>query len=446
MLSRYWQEARQTLWVGFPFIINQLLQISMVVIDSKMAGSDSELTLAAIAQGVILWDMVILILIGILLPMIPMIARAYTRDEPAQLREIFQQGVWLAFFLSIIGVIIMQIVPNLMTLVGVEPEIIGPATDYLRITAWSIPFIALYLPVRYLNEGIANPKAIMYITAVAIPVNVAGNYIFLNGLFGVPKMGAAGIAWASVISMIVVCLIGWTYLLKSPRFASWHLTQNFSRPIKSVLLRYIKLGVPNAIAFVMEIGMFACVVLLSGRLGVQTAAANQIAFNYASTTFMIPLGLSMALTTRVGMAMGKEDLEKARIIGVSGMMLGGLVMCLSVINITIFGESIASWYTAEPQVVSIAVLLLSLAAIFQISDGIQVCASGSLRGLEETKAPMKYAILGYWVLAMPLAITLAFVFEMGAKGLWVGLIVGLAVTATLSTRKFLALTKAPTLS
>lgn len=441
MLKTYLHETRQTLWLGLPFIANQLLQISVVTIDSMMAGMDGELTLAAVAQGGSLWSAIQLIIIGLAMPLTPMIARAYTQNNHDKLRELFHQGVWLSMLLGIFGMLLAWLAPLLMHAIGVTAAIIPPATDYLWIISLAMPFFALYLPVRFFNEGIANPKMVMFITALSIPINIIGNYIFLNGLFGLPKMGAAGIAISSVLSISFICCLGWWTIRSKAHFKQYRLFEAFSAPARQTIYRLVQLGTPNAIAMLMEAGMFTFVALLSGRLGVTVAAANQIAFSYISTTFMIPLGLSLALMTRIGMASGNDDLPKARIIGISGIILGGLFMLLSVAIILLFGKSIAELYTNDSTVINTALGLLALAAIFQIPDGIQVCSCGALRGLEETKAPMQYAIIGYWLLAIPLAILLAFYWQLSAQGLWIGLLIGLSVTAVFCTRKFLQLTR-----
>lgn len=446
MIKTYLTESRHTLTLGVPFIINQLLQISVVTIDSIMAGADGELTLAAVAQGGSLLIIAQLVLIGLAMPLTPMFARLVTRKDDQQIKTLFQQSLWLSLLLGILGVILLIFLPNVMTWIGVDAAIIPPATGYLTAMTFAMPFFAIYLPVRFLNEGIGNPKIIMYITALSIPFNVAGNYIFLNGLFGLPKMGATGIGIASVISLIFVAIAGWAYLVRAPHLKNWQLLTDFQRPTLGIISNILRIGFPNAIALLMEAGMFSAVALLSGRLGVSIAAANQVAFSYISTTFMIPLGLSFAIMTRVGMAMGEDNPEKARIIGVSGIIMGMLSMCLSVVVIIFFGESVATLYSDDEAVITIALSLLALAAMFQIPDGIQVCSAGALRGLEETKAPMHYAILGYWILAMPLAVLLAFYFDMGARGLWIGLLCGLSVTSVLGALKFIKLTKTtPTL-
>lgn len=448
MLSRdvnfsYRAESKQTLWLALPFIANQVLQMSVVTVDSVMAGADSELTLAAVAQGVVLWHVVTIGVVGMLIPMIAMIAKAHARSDKKQLRELFQQSIWLAIPLGLLGFLVMWAVPLLMSSVGVDADIIPPATDYLRITAFTLPLIALFLPVRFLQEGMGKPTVVMWFTATSLPINIIGNYIFLNGLFGLPKMGAAGVAWATLIAQAYLVGVAWWYALKHPKMRDLQLLSGFSRPQRAVVMRYVRLGVPSAVALLMEAGMFAAVVLLSGRFGVATAAANQIAFNYASNTFMMPLGLSMAMTARIGMAMGDNNVAKARVIGVSGMVMGAGFMLLSALVIMLLGRDIAALYSDDAQVITIAAGLMALAGLFQIFDGVQVCAAGALRGLEETKAPMRYAAFGYWLLAIPAAVLLAFVFGLGAAGLWWGLAIGLSVTSVLGARKFLHMTTPP---
>lgn len=439
-MKHYWQESRQTLWLALPFVVNQILQMSVVTVDSLMAGADSELTLAAVAQGVVLWHVVVLVLIGMLMPMTALIAKAHARNDTHQLRELFQQAVWLAVPLGLLGFMLMWLIPLLMNLVGVDAQIIPPATEYLRITALTLPLIALFLPVRFLNEGMGKPSVMMWITLTSLPINIIGNYVFLNGLFGLPKMGAAGIALSTLLAELYLLAVAWWYISTNSNMRDMQLLSGFSRPLRRVLARYMQLGVPNAVMMLMEAGMFAAVVLLSGRFGVEVAAANQIAFNYASNTFMVPLGISMALSTRIGMAMGADDVGKARVIGLSGMVLGASFMLLSVLTIVLFGHDIATLYNDEAVVIATAASLMTLAGLFQIFDGVQVCAAGALRGLEETKAPMRYAAVGYWLLAMPAAVLLAFVVDLGAAGLWWGLVIGLSVTAVLCARKFLQLT------
>lgn len=441
MSNHYFQEGKQTLWLSIPFIVNQLLQISVATVDSIMAGMHSELTLAAVAQGASLWTASQLVIIGLTMPVVPMIARAFAKRDYHQLRELFQQSVWFSLLLAVFGVVLVGASPLLLHGVGVEASIIPPATDYLQVMALGMPFFVLYLPIRYLNEGIANPKSIMFITAASIPINIIGNYVLIDGWWIFPAMGASGIAVSSVCSLVFVLIVGYGYIRRAKKVARLKLFADFSPLRRHFFIRQIHLGVPNAAALLLEAGMFACIVLLSGRLGVTTAAANQIAFSYISTTFMLPLGLSLAITTRIGMANHHGNSRQLRDIGVSGIALGGLLMCISVLIIVCFGESIARLYSDDEQVIQLAVGLLALATIFQIPDGIQVCGAGALRGLEETKAPMQYALLGYWILGVPIGVMLAFYIGMGGQGLWGGLIVGLTVTAVLVSRKFLRLTR-----
>ncbi len=439
-MKKYFAEMKVTLWIAMPFIINQVLQMSVVTIDSLMAGWDSELTLAAVSQGTVLWHFVMLGIIGLLMPIAALAARAEASGDNKRLQQLFQQVVWIAIPLGLFGFVAMWYMPTVMHWVGVDAQIIPPATDYLRIVAFTIPLIALFLPVRYVTEGVGNPTAMMILTATSIPINVIGNYCLLNGVWIFPKMGISGIALATVAAELYFVIAGWWYIAKHKRMRTFALLSNFSRPMLTPMMQVIGLGIPSALALLMEEGMFTIVILLSGKLGVVAAAANQITFNYISNAFMIPLGISMALSTRIGAEIGQNNVKNARIIGLSGIGLGAISMVLSVLCIVFFGRIIAGFYTDDAEVITLAVTLLSLAGIFQIFDGVQVCGGGALRGLEETKAPMRYAAIGYWLLGVPLAILLTFPLGWGAEGLWTGLILGLGVTAVLCTQKFAKLT------
>lgn len=435
-MHTYRREIGKTALLALPFIANQLLQMSVVTIDSIMAGADGELTLAAVAQGVILWDLVVIVTIGVMMPMSAMIAKAHAARHRRQINTLMKQALWLAALLAVFGVLFMWFVPQLMVWIGVEPSIIAPASDYLRITAWTLPFIAFYLPIRFLNEGIGNPKIVMYITASSLPINIIGNYLLLNGVWGLPKMGASGIAIATLVAEIYICVAGWYYLSHSKKLRAYRLNIRLIKPDVVVLKHYLRIGLPNAVTMLMEIGMFACVVLLSGRLGVVAAAANQIVFNYTANVFMIPLGISMALTTRVGRAVGEGDWQAVKTIGRSGIVFGAMVMCVAMVTILSVRSTFVRLYGVDDTVAQLAAGALILAAVSQIFDGVQVCAAGALRGLEDTRSPMRYAMLGYWGLAMPIGILAAFAFGMGIYGLWMGLIVGLVITAGLCARRF----------
>lgn len=437
MITHYFHEAKITFKLAIPFAANLILQMSIATIDSIMAGLDSDLTLAAVAQGVVLWNLVVLIVSGLFSPLTALVANAYARGEKNTLAQLFQQAIWLTFPVGLLAFLLMLLMPQVLVLLQVDASIIPQARHYLQITAFTLPIITLWLPIRYMSEGIGKASAVACITASTIPINIIGNYIFLNGLFGLPKMGAAGIGLASLLANLYLLVVYVLYLRYHKNFRHLFLLRRAYPPDRPIIWRLLYLGFPSAMAMLLEAGMFSTVVLLSGKLGITVAAANQIAFNYISNTFMIPLGISMALATRIGHALGKNAFYQARVIGISGIFLGAFFMFFSVLSILFFGKHIATYYTHNQAVIEVAYSILILAGFFQIFDGVQVCAGGALRGLLDTKSPMYYAAIGYWLLAVPSAVILTFGFGFGARGLWIGLMVGLSVTAVLCTRKFL---------
>ncbi len=429
------KEIKNTLKISLPLIFAQLLLSSIATVDTIMAGIDGSLTLAAIAQGSSLWIICWLLIMGVGSAISPLIAHAYGAKNKQELRNIFQQGFFVSLILGFVGTVITLLIPNLMGLFAVNENIIPEATNYLRVMAISMPFSAIFFAPRYLNEGIGNTKILLYIIILTVPINIIGNYVFLNGLLGFPKMGAAGIALSSSISIFAVAVMIWAYIFKSKFFREFELFLDFKKPNLQEIKKILLLGIPISISVVMEVGLFTLVTLLVGRFSIDIIAANQIALNYASLIFMIPLGISMGLTARIGMALGENNITKIKIIGFSGIFLGAFIMFISVIILNIFDESIVGLYTKDTEVIKSALLLIGLVAVFQVSDGVQVCAAGCLRGLKDTKTPMFFSIIGYWIIGAPLGVFICFYLEKGVVGLWLGLTAGLTISAILNTTR-----------
>lgn len=440
-LSLYLQESKLTLRYATPLILTQVLQLALITIDTIMAGYYSELALAAVAQGFILWELCFLIILGLLNALAPLIAHAHGSDNLTRVRLLFQQGLYLAFICGIVGFFITQQIGILMHLTGVEAEIIPVANNYLQTIAYAIPFVAFFQIPRFLCEAIGQTKVLLTITCISIPINIVGNYLLLYGNFGFPEMGVTGIALSSVISIVVGTVCLFLYVTKAHFFKKIQLFINFTKPNLHSQLEILTLGTPISISLCMEVSLFVAVTLLMGKLGTHYTAANQIVFNYSALTFMIPLGLGMAITARVGRYLGQQQFEKARVVGITGMILGAGVMLLSALNITLFAEFIVGLYTDEKLLIELALSLIYYAALFQISDGIQVCALSALKGYRDTTKPMLFAIIGYWIIAIPSGYLLGFHFDFKGIGLLVGVILGLTFTAITCATRFIILSK-----
>jgi MATE family multidrug resistance protein len=276
----------------------------------------------------------------------------------------------------------------------------------------------------------------MYASLLAVVANVAGNYVLMYGKLGLPALGAVGCGVATAIVMWLMLGFMAFYIRSHREYERFQPFSKFELPAWPEVRGLVRLGAPIAVSMFMEASLFSTAALVLGSMGAVAVAGHQIALNVASVTFMIPLGLAMAITARVGQAMGRGDAASARYTGFVGIILAGMFMALSAVCIFLFPGSIATLYTRDSSVHDMAVQLLFAAAIFQISDGLQVSSSGALRGLKDTKTPMLITVIAYWLIGFPLGYTLAVRLNGGPQAMWIGFIFGLTTAAVLLSSRF----------
>jgi multidrug resistance protein, MATE family len=427
--------------IGFPVVIGNLLQISMSVVDTVMAGNLSPLDLAAVAVGGSLFMPIFILGAGIIMAVSPIVAQHYGRRDLHLIGKTTRQGLWLALILSIPTIFVLRNTGPVLQLLNVESEIIPLTLGYLDAISWGIPAMFLYLVLRYFNEGISVTKPAMYVSFIGLLFNIFGNYTLMYGKFGFPRLGAIGTGYASAIVMVVmfVALLIFTYRRKPyKRFAIF---EQLRLPEKRYIGELLRIGVPIGISMTMEVTMFAVIGLLIGSLGTYAVAAHQIALNFASITFMLAFGLSAAITVRVGQVMGRSGIKEARFSGFTGIILAAGFMCLTAALMFLLPGPIVSLYTDDPELITGAVTLIYMAAIFQVSDGLQVSGSGALRGLKDTKVPMIVNLIAYWIIGLPLGYYIGIIRGMGTEGMWIGLIAGLTVAGILHNLRFHILTR-----
>lgn len=434
-------ETRQLLAIALPIIAAQLLQMSMGVVDTVMAGRISPLALAAIALGTSIYSFAMLLGMGVMIALTPTVSQLLGAGDNHLIREELRQGLWLALCIGGVAILISLGLANSLSLFGVESSIIPEAKRYIYWVAWSLPFIFLAIVPRAFNEAKGNTLPMMWIQLFLLPLNVVGNYIFMFGHIGLPAMGAAGAALSTGLAQVVGCILLFTYTLQAPRYRTYQLAKRMTRPDPAHLMKLLRLGLPISVSLGMEVSMFMVVALLMGSFGVTAAAGHQIALNVASLTFMVPLGTAMALTVQVGNALGAQSYQLARQRGHLGMLLCAGFMLLSGLNLWLWGEQIASWYSSDAAVVQAAAHFLVFAALFQLGDGIQVSAAGALRGYKDTLYPMLITTFCYWVVGVALGWYLSHSTPFAAAGLWVGLVSGLFMAALLLSLRFNSLSK-----
>ena len=419
-----------------PIICASLIQVANGFIDTIMLGRFSSEHLAAGALGASLWVFVILAGMGFTMGMAPIIAQYKGANQTQRIAGVFQQGVWLCIMFGIIMFALLRLIANNLAIMGQDQAIVPLTKEYLYIVSWGLVLSQVYLAGRYLSDGIEFTRPMMLIQLILLPINAFGNYLLIFGNWGFPQLGVKGAAIATSISMALGFVLMLFNLRFSRHYQSLSLFENFQLPRIKPLYEILSISVPIAIGMILETSLFVSIALLMGKLGVLPLAGHQIAINYASLMFMVPLGLSMAATVRVGNAVGRTDFTEAKLRGWVAIGLSFLFMTGSAIVLVFFNEQIAAIYTNDSQVIRVAAGLLTLAGLFQISDGIQISASGALRGYKDTKVPMFINFLGYWVIGFPLAYYLGFTLNYQTSGLWWGLIAGLSATAVLLLIRF----------
>ncbi|NGP53450.1 MATE family efflux transporter [Thioalkalivibrio sp. XN8] len=432
-------EARAILRLAGPLVFNNLALAGMNFADTVMAGRLGTRDLAAVAVGGSIWMVVFLFGLGVLMAVSPVVAHAYGAGRWEDAGVALRQAFWLSQALAVLGFTALLGAPALLAAMGIDPEVVPLTGGYLFAISFGLPGVFAFLAMRFMTEGIGWTRPIMYAAAVGLVVNVSGNWVLMYGNLGFPRLGAVGCGIASAVAMWCMFATMLWYTRRSRRYERFVLWRGFERPRWPVQREILGLGLPIAASVEAEAGLFAGVALIMGTLGATQVAAHQIAINYAATMFMVPLAFHSATTIRVGQALGRGEPRRARRAGWSGIGLCGLFMVASATVLLFFREQIAAFYTTDPELLPLAVALLSMAMIFQVSDGLQVGAAGALRGFKDTRVPMLINVASYWLIAFPMAWYAGVHARLGPTAVWVALIIGLTVTALLLNFRFLRL-------
>lgn len=420
-----------------PLIVNNLALAGMGFADTVMSGELGAAAQAAVGVGSSIWMLCFLFAMGTLMAISPLGARHVGGGRPAEVGRYTRQGLWLALGIAAIIFVALRFGSGaFVRWVGIDPEFRLLARDYLQAICFGAPAICIYFVLRYTTEAAGRMLPIMLASIIGLVVNVAGNYAFMFGHWGAPAMGAAGAGVASALMMWAMMLFLLSHMVFSRHYAPFQLFHFGGGPRGGYLFEILALGLPIMVSILAEAGLFAAVSLLMGKLSASIAAAHQVALNYASTMFMIPMGLNSAITVLVSNAMGRNEIALARLRGYVGIAACAAFMALSATFLLVFSDSIVNLYSNDGEVQAIALSLLFVAAVFQVSDGIQVGAAGALRGLQDTKVPMFLTTLSYWVIAFPLAYVAALEWRLSPAMIWGGFVVGLTVSAVLLVTRY----------
>ena len=417
--------------LAIPVVLSELGWMAQGVVDTIMVGRLGPVSIGAVAVGNAVFYTPSLFGIGLLLGLDTVVAQAYGRKDFDECHRWLAQGIYLAIAITPILMILVACASLGFARVGITPEVAAPAAQYLRMLDWSILPLLIYGASRRYLQGVGQVRVITLTYIGANLLNWGGNYALIYGHWGFPAMGVRGSALSTVVARILMAasLMGfaWRYERKRghPLFRHW------AGPHLSRIRQLIRLGLPAAGQITLEVGAWNAATFSAGWLNPIALATHQIAINYASITYMIPLGISAATAVSVGHAVGAGDKARARRAGWLALGLGTAFMILAGIVFFIAPTPLIELYTHDPQVLAVGPSLLWIAAAFQIFDGVQTVCTGALRGLGETRAPMFANFVGYWILGLPLGLILCFVLKWGIYGMWIGLTLALIVISTI---------------
>lgn len=435
--SRLAADARAICVLAAPLVGNNLSILGMQFADTVMAGQLGARDLAALSVGVGYYHLFLLTGLGVLMAVSPSVAHAFGANDTAGVTRYCRQAWWVALALAVVLVTGLRQVDWVLPAIGISPQIIPTSVGYVHAMSFGMPALLGFLALRYTSEGIGRTKPIMYFGFLGLAANVIGNWIFMYGKFGMPQLGAIGCGVATAISEWLMFLSMLFYMRRQRAYREFDFFARVDRPDWRVLRDLLRIGAPTAGSILAEGGLFVTAALMIGGMGATLTAGHQIALNYASFMFMVPLAISSATTIHVGHTIGRGDRDRARFAGLLGISMCATVMAMSAIAIVLFNAGIASLYTRDVPVREVAAGLLLMAAIFQLSDGVQVGAAGALRGFKDTAVPMTMCIFSYWVVGFPLAYVFGVRQGGGPLYVWIGFIAGLTVAATLLVSRYL---------
>jgi MATE family multidrug resistance protein len=421
--------------LAVPVVLSELGWMAQGIVDTIMVGRLGPAAIGAVALGNAIYYTPALFGIGILLGLDTLVAQAYGRKDHDECHRWLAQGVYLACIAT----------PPLMLLIflasfgfapfGITPEVAAPAAAYLRILNWGTLPLLLYAGTRRYLQGVGDVRVITLTYVAANLINWFGNWVLIYGKLGFPALGVNGSAISTLIARIFMAAAMLGFAWRYERKRGHPLFRHWAGPSLARIRELARLGVPAAGQIVLEVGAWNLATLSAGWLTPVALATHQIALNYASLTYMVPLGISAAAAVSVGHAVGAGDGARARRAGWLALGLGTSFMLMAAVVFLVAPGPLIALYTRDPQVMAVGPSLLGLAAAFQICDGIQTVSTGALRGLGETRVPMLANLVGYWVLGLPLGLGLCFLLHWGIYGLWIGLLVALfIIAATLLAR------------
>jgi MATE family multidrug resistance protein len=450
VFQNYTKEFAYNLKLSYPVILGMLGHTFVAFADNIMVGQLGTAELAAVSLGNSFVFIAMSLGIGFSTAITPLVAEADGARDQAAGKSALKHGLVLCTLLGLSLFGLIQVAKPLMHHMEQPPEVVELAMPYLDLVAFSLVPLIIFQAFKQFSDGLSQTKYPMYTTIVANVVNITLNYLLIFGSFGFPKLGIVGAAVGTLVSRVIMVAFIWYLLQRKEKFEAYVTHFNFRRIEKKVMRKIISLGFPSALQMFFEVAIFTAAIWLSGVLGKNAQAANQIALNLSSMTFMVGTGLSVAAMVRVGNQKGLRNHKELKRIAESVFFLTLLVE-VAFAAIFLLGRH---WFPTiyldvddianqadNTEVIIIAAKLLLVAAFFQISDGLQVVVLGALRGLQDVKIPTLITFVAYWLIGFPISYYLGLNTALESTGIWIGLLSGLTASAVMLYLRFNFLTK-----
>ncbi len=438
MTATFKQELK-LLWVlAWPVLIGQLATVGMSVADITMIGHLHKDELAAVSLGSSLWVIIMVTVVGIMYAINTLVAHEVGAKNFDRIPGIMRQSFWVAIGVGCIAWVFLIASTFIFDYLNMAQNVLDSAKKFVYAISFGMPAIALYRALYCYSASLNQTKPTMYIALGALMFNVVLNWLLIYGKLGFPKLGAVGCALATGVSMWLMFFVMLFWVRYAKAYQQTYPFVHFEKPDFNIIKQILKIGVPIGLTYFIEVSAFCMIAFLIAHFGVIQVSANQIALNFSSLLFMIPMSFGVAQITRVGQSLGENNFKLARYISWLGIGISLAFSSISVFLIIKFRHTIASIYTSDPDVQKMAASLLLIVGVFQFSDGLQVIAASALRGYKKTFKPMIIHFTAFYLFAIPLGYLLAIApswspfkqFQpMGVNGYWVGLIIGLTISA-----------------
>lgn len=434
VLSVYKPYFKSILKLSWPIIIGQLGIVLMGVADTLMIGKIDATNLAAAGLANAIYYLITILGLGTLMAVSPLIAKAKAENNLPECVNYFKAAILVALVLSVFIFFVNMLLSNNLDWFKQDENVKPLAKQFLTLLNYSTLPLLLFLAVKQFSDGLSITAPSAVITMFALALNILLNYAFIYGNWGMPVLGLQGAGWATIIARILMFVTMLFYVLYHKRYKPYLVKTSAS--VKVQFKNILKVGLPSGFQYFFEVGAFASAAIIIGWIGKSEQAAHTLAINLASLTYMVATGISAGTGIAVGDAYGRKNKHDMLYSGKSGIILGGIFMGFCAIIFTLFNHFIVKISVNDSSVQFITAGLLYIAAMFQLSDGVQAVSLGALRGLSDTKVPTIITIIAYWVIGIPLGYYFTFSMNLGLYGIWYGLSIGLTFSAVFLSVRF----------